>query len=237
MYLDFNYKLVILSILVFISSNCAPVASDMHSAKLLGKGGLDITLNRGNLEYKGTLESEIGSGEYEEFNHVQENYGVLVGFGLTNKIDLRARIENISINNNILDFPDFRLISFGTKYSIFKDRLSLYVPFSTYKIVDDNDEDDRNLIEPTILFTKTIQDNFEINPSAKIIIPFDDMMVAIEDIGMAFNLGFGLHPKGSIKKFELTKAILRAEYGLYVQDLGAESYPSHITLGVTFKIK
>ena len=84
----------------------------------------------------------------------KKNYGVLVGFGLTDKIDLRARIENISINNNILDFPDFRLISFGTKYSIFKDRLSLYVPFSTYKIVDDNDEDDRNLIEPTILFTK-----------------------------------------------------------------------------------
>ena len=237
MYLDFNYKIITLGILVFISSNCAPVASDMQSAKLLGKGGLDITLNRGNLEYKGTFESEIGSGEYEEFNHVQENYGVLVGFGLTDKIDLRARIENISINNNILDFPDFRLISFGTKYSIFKDRLSLYVPFGSYKAVDEDDQDGLNLIEPTILFTKTIQDNFEINPSAKIIIPFDDMMVAIEDIGMAFNLGFGLHPKGSIKKFELTKAILRAEYGLYVQDLGAESYPSHITLGVTYKIK
>ena len=69
---DFNYKIVTLGILVFISSNCAPVASDMQSAKLLGKGGLDITLNRGNLEYKGTFESEIGSGEYEEFNHVQE---------------------------------------------------------------------------------------------------------------------------------------------------------------------
>ena len=103
--------------------------------------------------------------------------------------------------------------------------------------VDDNDEDGLNLIEPTILFSKTIQDNFEINPSAKIIIPFDDMMVASEDIGMAFNLGFGLHPKGSIKKFELSKAILRVEYGLYIPVLGVESYPSHITLGVTFKIK
>ena len=114
LYLDFNYKLFILSILIFISSNCAPLASDMQNAKLLGKGGLGITLNRGNLEYKGTFESEIGSGENEEFNNVHENYEFNVGFGLTHKRDLIARIENISINNNILDFPDFRLISFGT---------------------------------------------------------------------------------------------------------------------------
>ncbi len=236
MYLNFNHKIVILSILVFISSNCAPVTSDMQSAKLLGRGGLDITLNRGNLDYKGTFESEIDSEENEEFNSVQENYGVLVGFGLTDKIDLRARIENIDINNNIAEGRDFRLISFGTKYSILKDRLSLYVPFSTYNTGDENEGDDLNLIEPTILFTKTIQNNFEINPSAKIIIPIDEM-AENEDTGMAFNLGFGFYPKGSIKKFELSKAILRAEYGLYIPSLDAESYYSHTTLGVTFKIK
>ena len=138
-YLNFNHKIVILSILVFISSNCAPVTSDMQSAKLLGRGGLDITFNRGNLDYKGTFESEIDSEENEEFNSVQENYGVLVGFGLTDKIDLRARIENIDINNNIAEGRDFRLISFGTKYSILKDRLSLYVPFSTYNTGDENE--------------------------------------------------------------------------------------------------
>ena len=53
----------------------APVASDMQSAKLLGKGGLDI-INR--IEYKGTFESEIGSA-YEEYKTG------LVGFGLTDK--------------------------------------------------------------------------------------------------------------------------------------------------------
>ena len=53
--------------------NCAPITSDMHSAKTVGKGGIEITLNSGTLDYEDAESS---------MSEVQDNLGAHVAYGL-----------------------------------------------------------------------------------------------------------------------------------------------------------
>ena len=65
-----NYKIYILSIMFLISMNCAPITSDMQSAKTAGQGGIEITMNVGSLEMDSDDEMVESEGS------VQDNFGV-----------------------------------------------------------------------------------------------------------------------------------------------------------------
>ena len=69
--------------------NCAPITSDMHSAKTIGKGGIEITLNSGTLDYEDAESS---------MSEVQDNLGAHVAYGLGEKFDIRGRFETVKIN-------------------------------------------------------------------------------------------------------------------------------------------
>ena len=113
-------------ILLLILFNCAPITSDMHSAKTIGKGGIEITLNSGTLDYE-DAESSI--------SEMQDNLGAHVAYGLGEKLDIRGRFETLQING-VEDLgetiEDVTLFSLGLKYGLFKDKFAIFLPYDIY---------------------------------------------------------------------------------------------------------
>ena len=111
-------------ILLLILFNCAPITSDMHSAKTIGKGGIEITLNSGTLDYE-DAESSI--------SEMQDNLGAHVALG--EKLDIRGRFETLQING-VEDLgetiEDVTLFSLGLKYGLFKDKFAIFLPYDIY---------------------------------------------------------------------------------------------------------
>ena len=168
---------------LILSCSCAPVFSDLQSAKLVGKGNFEATPNF-------TTTSLTADGETD---HIQNHFGFQLGYGLSNRIDLRVRYEYISIED-----VNANVFGIGPKVSLLKDRIAAYVPigFAFGKDVDGIDEFE---VQPTLLFTLPVGEYVEINPSVKGII-------GSEFYG-AFNLGLGISTN-------LNKYVIRPEYGI-----------------------
>ena len=219
-----NYKIYILSIMLLISMNCAPITSDMQSAKTAGQGGIEMTMNVGSLEMDSDDEMVESEGS------VQDNFGVSFAYGITDKIDVRARLESIevpSIEGEEVEMPSYSLMSFGIKYGILEDRLAFYLPYSSYN-TDEEGIDPANLIAPTRLYTTTLGDAFELTPSLKYLVPLGDI-AEDNDPGLAYNLGFGYQLFG--------KFTLRGEWGQYIPGGDGETIFSQTSLGLTYKLK
>ena len=213
-------------ILLLILLNCAPITSDMHSAKTIGKGGIEITLNSGTLDYEDPESS---------MSEVQDNFGAHVAYGLGEKFDIRGRFETIQINGDFGEnIEDVTLFSLGLKYGLFKDKFAIFLPYDIY--YNSEGESGPKTLAPTLIYTKTFRDAFELNPSAKIILPMDADMD--DDPWLAFNFGLGINPGILLKKVEFEKVMLRAEYGmLFPADAEGEAWYTHTTFGLSYQVK
>ena len=217
-------KICTLFMVLFISMNCAPITSDMQSAKTAGQGGLEITMNVGAL----LMDSDDEMAQTE--GSVQDNRGGSIAYGIRDNVDVRARFESIrvpSMEELGDEAPSYSLMSFGIKYGILEDRLAFYLPYSIYN-TDQEDTDPANIIAPTLLYTASIGDAFEITPSVKYLIPIGDI-ADDSDPGLAYNLGFGYQLLG--------KFTLRAEWGQYIPGGDAEITFSQTSFGLTYKLK
>ena len=224
MKIKINDKIYILSIILLIATNCAPITSDMQSAKTAGQGGIEITMNVGSLE----MDSDDEMVETE--GSVQDNLGGSFAYGITDNIDVRARFENIeipSIEGAEGEMPSYSLMSFGIKYGILEDRLAFYLPYSSYN-TDEEGADPANLIAPTLLYTATMGDAFELTPSVKYLVPLGDI-AEDNDPGLAYNLGFGYQLFG--------KFTLRGEWGQYIPGGDDGTTFSQTSFGLTYKLK
>ena len=179
-------KIYTLFMILLISMNCAPITSDMQSAKTAGQGGIEITMNVGGL----LMDSDDEMAQTE--GSVQDNLGGSFAYGIRDNLDVRARFESIKVPSmEGLDdeSPSYSLMSFGMKYGILEDKLAFYLPYSIYN-TDQEGTDPANIIAPTLLYTAAIGDAFEITPSVKYLIPIGDI-ADDNDPGLAYNLGFG----------------------------------------------
>jgi len=196
----------VLSILVTILSySCAPVFSDLQSAKLVGKGNFETTPN-----FTTTSFSDEG-----ETDHVQNHFGVQFGYGLSNRIDLKARYEYIAIPNED-ETLKANIFGIGPKISLLKDRIAAYVPVG-FAVGGDVDGIDEFEIQPTLLFTVPVGKYLEINPSVKGIIG--------EEFYCAFNLGLGLSTN-------LNRYVIRPEYGILLNP-GESGMVGQFSIGTT----
>ena len=226
---NFNYFSLFI-VIFLISFNCAPITSDMQSAKTSGKGGVELTVNTGSLDYD--------DSEGNSMSEVQDNFGAHIAYGLGDKLDIRGRFENINVNGlNSLDESgeevDITLYSIGIKYGVIKDKLALYLPYDIYY---SDGESGPETLAPTVIYTKTFKEAFEVNPSVKWIMPMNEETDS--DPGLAINLGFGVNPGSLLKKVEFERAMLRAEYGLYLPiDSEGDAWFSHATFGLTYRLK
>jgi len=106
---------------------------------------------------------------------------------------------------------------------IIKDRLAYYLPVS-FAFGDEfqGEESETWVFHPTLLFIFSFGNNFEITPSAKVLIPLN-----YEDADplIAFNLGTGLSTN-------LNRWVLRPEIG-YLFNPGKEGFLSQFSIGLT----
>ena len=218
-------KIFFISFFSIITFNCAPITSEMQSAKTLGKSGIEISLNSGKV----SMESESSDDEMELDidGEVQNNSGASFAYGVTDDIDFRLRYENIEITAMPSEVA-FSMLSLGVKYGILEDQLALFLPYTMY-INDDDSTDAAKVISPTLLYTHTLKDKYEVTPSFKYILPVGDT-ADDNDPGIAYNLGFGYHIND--------KFTLRGEWGQFIPSESEDDAKfSHTTFGLTYRLK
>jgi ATP-dependent Lhr-like helicase len=195
-------------------SACAPVFSDLQSAKLVDPGHVEVMPSA---SYVG-----FSADDSDSSGHVQDQFGVQLGVGLHPAVELRGRYEHVSVVGE--NTPSVEVFGIGPKVRLVKDRLALYVPVGRgFGGGDDNNLEDSWAVHPTLLFTVTAHRYIEVNASAKYLIPLssnggDDMV--------AFNLGLGLG--------QLQRWALRPEVGLLINP-GDSGHFYHLGLGLAFR--
>jgi hypothetical protein len=176
--------------LTFVAGCVAPF-SDLQSAKLLGRGNVEVTPSY-------TSVSATSEGETQ---HIQNHYGVQAGYGLFGFMDLRLRYERIDLNADE-DSIGVNVFGFGPKFRLFKNWLALYVPVG-FAFGSDVQTSESWQVHPTLLATLPIGKSLEINPSAKVMIPFQGDYSTL----YAFNLGLAIST-------DVSKWALRPEIGI-----------------------
>ena len=222
--------MTILSLSLFFLMDCAPITSDMQSAKTVGQGGIEASLNSGGINQKTDASDTDGSDgdiSLAVDDKVQENIGGSIAYGVNDRLDLRVRYESIDLPLAV-EAVSASMLSLGVKYAIIEDNLALFLPYSMYNFDDDSTESVETL-SPTVLYTHTIQEKYEVTPSLKYVIPLGDI-ADDNDPGIAFNLGFGYLLND--------KVTFRGEWGQWFPaDNTEDSKYTHTTLGLTYKIK
>lgn len=204
--------IICLFILVFFNS-CAPVFSEMQSARTAGKNQVEGTASF----------SSVGFSEDGESNHIQNHVGFQAAYGLSDAVDIRVRYAAVWLDGDIGEV-NANILAVGPKFSLIKDRLSGYLPIG-FAFGSDVDSDVNTWqFHPTLLGTIPIIEKLDINPSFKVLIPFESEST----ITTAFNLGLGI-------KLSETLTV-RPEYGMLFEPGEPGSF-SQFGIGVTLNAR
>jgi len=207
----FKILYTLLSSIIFLSS-CAPVFSDIQSARMTGKNNLELTPT-------GTLTNFRENGDDEK---VQNSIGFQAAYGIHSKVDVRLRYERVWLTNGSIVDDGIHTIGLAPKYSILKDRIaaSLLVGFA----VDGAGDFGLFEIHPTMLFSlPLLNDKIDLNFSPKYLWTFDPD----NENFFAFNLG--LSASNDLKKWAI-----RPEYGLCFLP-GVTGLYSQLSIGFSYK--
>jgi len=191
-------------------AGCAPVFSDLQSARLAGKGHSEVTPSVSSVSFSSEGESE----------HIQNHFGVQGGYGISEQADLRFRYERIEVDTGGGDPYGVNVLAFGPKIAIGQQRAAIYLPVGFAFGGGIEEVSDTIAFHPTILFSIPANQNFEMNPSAKLLVPTND-----SDLLVAFNLGAGISS-------DLTKWAFRPEVG-FLFNPGEDGHFLHLSVGVT----
>lgn len=192
------------------TQSCAPVFSELQSARMAGAGQVELTPH-----YSTTSVAEGGDSE-----GIQNHLGLQLAVGVSPKVDLRFRYENIWLKESgILD--GLSLIGFGPKFSLIQDRLALYTPFGT--AVGDGVTDSWQF-QPTVFLTlPVVPQKLDFTVAPKLVVQFCDDC----DSYFAFNTGLAISS-------DITRWAFRPEFGLLFG--GDNSTASHFSFGISFNV-
>jgi len=95
--------------------SCAPVFSEMQSARMLDKGQVEAT----------GLFSNVGFGGDGESDHIQNEFGLRVNYGVSNNLNMRFAYENIFAHGGA------HVLGIGPKFPIIDDRIAAFIPIGT----------------------------------------------------------------------------------------------------------
>ena len=193
--------------ILLLLNRCAPVFSEMQSAKLVKKGEVEAT----------GLYSNVGFTDEGNADHVQNHLGLRMSYGLSDKINLRFGYENVFESGA----ESAHIIGVGPKISILENRIAAFIPLGT-ALGKDISTGDSWQIHPTALFTVPVTDNIEFNPSAKWLIPFNRDQENL----VALNFGAGLST-------DIDRWVVRPEIGL-LYNPGNSGHYTHYSIGFTF---
>jgi hypothetical protein len=191
-----------------LAGGCAPVFSDLQSARLVGPQRVEITPS---ISAVSQAENDEGPG-----GHVQDEYGIQLATGVHERVDLRARLVRVDAWGD-----GATVVGLGPKVGIVKDRLSIALPVG-FGFGEDIDTSSTWEAHPTVLFTLPVSRRLELNAAAKSLIPLSS---SGGDPMYALNFGGGIG--------RLDRWAIRPEVGfLWAPDRG-ESL-THVSLGFTY---
>jgi hypothetical protein len=188
-----------------VVSACAPVFSDLQSAKLVGKGRVEATASFSTV-------SAADSG------HVQDHAGLQLATGVHDLVDLRVRYERIWVEDEGVN-----VLGFGPKVQLFRNYAAFYVPVG-FAFGGEVESGKTWAIHPTLLLTGQVHPNVEVNWSGKYLVPLD--ADGGDDL-LAFNLGLGLGPANG-------RWAIRPEFG-WLLDPGDEGRFTQFSVGFSIR--
>lgn len=160
---------------LLLLSGCAPFIADQQSARLLPEGGVEVTPSFSYVSFSVEGETE----------HVQDHYGVRLGYGATDVLELRAMFEHVSVEG--VD-EGVNLLGAGVKWALVPNQLAFYLPLG-FATGGDIDTGDSGTVVPTLLGTYRTGATFEVTPSVKGIYPFT---AENPELFLGFHLGAGI---------------------------------------------
>ena len=209
-------------VLSTVVSACAPIFSDLQSAKLVGKGHVEVTPGFSSVSSSGGGGCEScdpGPGGGGDSSHVQDHAGIQLATGVHDAVDLRVRYEHVWVDGG----GGVNVLGFGPKIRLFRNYAAFYVPVG-FAFGGGIDSGETWAVHPTLLLTGQVHPSVEINWSAKYLVPFS------EDAGdnlLAFNLGLGLGPASG-------RWTVRPEFGWLI-DPGDDGHFTQFSLGVSWR--
>ena len=200
-----------------LAGGCAPVFSDLQSAKLVGRDRVEITPAYTYVKSStASTTSPVpppGSGglaQEEYSSKVQDEFGLQLATGIHDRVDLRARyvyVEGVNV------------LGFGPKVGLVRDKVAVYLPVG-FAFGENTEAGKSWQFHPTLLLTAPVNRNVELIASAKALIPFSE-----GDTTFAFNFGAGFG--------DLDRWAIRPEIGFLV-DPGESGHYTQFSLGLTF---
>ena len=200
--------------MVFLAYCVVPPFSDLQSAKLVGKGRIELTPGFSSVSVTAEGESQ----------HIQNNFGIQAGYGVSKFMDFRLRYERIQLDTGGDESYGLNVLGFGPKFSLVKDWVAIFLPVG-FAFGSDVEVSQTWQFQPTLLFTVPFNKNIELNTSAKGLIWFQSG----NDSLVAFNLGFGLSS-------DLDKWAIRPEIGFLI-DPGKKGHYMHLSIGFNYRFK
>lgn len=199
--------------LAFLPS-CVPVFSELQSARLAGPGRIEMTPSY----------SSVSAASEGETQHVQDHYGIQAAVGVAPVLDLRLRYERVQLDVEGSQSFGINVVGFGPKFGLVKDWVALYFPVG-FAFGEDIAVSETWQFHPTVLFSVPFNKYFELNTSAKALIPLQSG----KDTLLAFNVGFGLSSN-------LDRWAIRPEIGfLYDPNSGSQGHYMHLSIGFTYR--
>jgi len=205
-------KIIFLALIIssFIFKSCAPVFSELQSARTVGKNRIEFTPSY----------STVSFSSENETNEVQKHIGLQTAYGLSANTDIRARFEYVWLTDNNNSENGFYVLGMGPKICFIKDRLSFYLPIGKVFAKDLKADSKTWELHPTLLFSiPLVKNKFELNLSPKYLVIFNED----SDDLLAFNFGIAISNN-------LSKWSVRPEYGL-LYNPGNSGHFSHFSLG------
>ncbi len=202
-----------LLLLMVTISSCAPIFSDLQDARLVGKNNVEATAGYSAISFKD--DSIEGDGI-----KVQNEISVMAAYGLSKNFDVRLRYTGVWLDNDVGE-GSASILSFGPKVKLVENYLALYMPIGFGFGSEINNTADTWQIHPTLLGTIPVIDQLDINPSFKVLFPFEDRLSTL----VAVNLGLGIKV--------LNGLTIRPEFGLLF-DPGEDGNFKQFTIGATY---
>jgi len=189
-----------------LMQSCSSSFSELQGARMVGKGNTEVT------PYYTTV-SGVAEGDH---GGVQNQIGLNTAIGLSDKTDLRLRVENIWLKDD--EFTNgFVVVGVGPKFSLIENIMAAYLPVG--RALGENTSDSWEF-QPTMLLTlPAIKNILDINLTPKYIFTVCEEC----DDFVAVNLGLALSK-------DLSKWAFRAEYGL-LYDPGETGHNAQFSLG------
>lgn len=174
---------------MLLASCVAPINTTYESARMLGKGEIEVTGNYSH--YSASSEGESDA--------VNNNFGVRLGYGINNKINLKLRYEGLISTYEDADMVNY--LDIAPKFQIIEGKIAATLPLGLYFTGDDS----KFVISPKFMFTYPANDKFEVTLATKAdIFPEDE-----SNVYLGFNLGLGISS-------DLNRWAIRPEAGLMI---------------------